>query len=136
MRPNIPITLLLADDTEMMRMAIQRLLEDDPEIEVVGEAADFTQTIKMTLELKPQIVVLDVHMPNYGSLTPLEIRSSFAPCAAHLLAISIWDDTDTKTLAASFGAVLLLDKAKLGTELVPTIKRLLATPLGDQHDER
>ena len=109
-----------------MRRAILRLLEDDPEIEVVGEAADFTQTIKMTLELKPQIVVLDVHMPNYGSLTPLEFRSSFAPCAARLLAISIWDDIDTKTLAASFGAIMLLDKAKLGTELVPTIKRLLA----------
>ena len=53
-------------------------------------------------------------MPNYGSLTPLEFRSSFAPCAARLLAISIWDDIDTKTLAASFGAIMLLDKAKLG----------------------
>jgi DNA-binding NarL/FixJ family response regulator len=55
----MPITVLLADDSDLVRRAIRRLLKDHPKINVIGEAADFTQTMRMIQELQPQIVILD-----------------------------------------------------------------------------
>src|SRR5258708_3919659 len=117
------ITVLLADDTSLVRKAIRRMLECEPEIEIVGEAADFAETIKMTLDLRPQVVVMDLHMPNSPRVSPSELKASLASCASRLLAISIWNDEDTKILAISYGAVTLLDKPNLATELIPAIKR-------------
>jgi DNA-binding NarL/FixJ family response regulator len=122
----MPITVLLAEDMAIMRKAIRRLLEDEPGIEVVGEAANFAETIQMTNKIKPRIVVMDMHMPNEANLTAVEIKTELAVSGTLLLAISIWDDDDTKAVAESFGAVALLDKAKLGSELVPTIKSIAA----------
>jgi len=122
----MPITVLLADDTEFMRKAIRRVLESEPEIEVVGEAADFHQTIKLMAALRPQVVVMDLGILRAFGAGPSAVRSSFSESASRLLLISIWDDEDSKALAAFYGSVTLLDKRSLGTELIPTIKRELA----------
>jgi DNA-binding NarL/FixJ family response regulator len=122
---NMPITVLLADDAAVMRRAIRRVLESEPGIEIIGETADFEQTIKMMTELKPQVVVMDLHMPDGSRVTPVVVRASFASSASQLLAISIWDDEDSHVLAKSYGAVAFLDKVNLGIDLIPAIKRSL-----------
>jgi len=53
-------------------------------------------------------------------VTQQQVKSCLTS-VSRLLAISIWNDAETKALAASFGAVQLLDKTKLGTELIPAI---------------
>ncbi len=53
------ISILLADDSEIMRKAIAHLLKGDPEIQVLAEAASFSQTMQLTEKLHPQIVVMD-----------------------------------------------------------------------------
>lgn len=121
----MPITVLLADDAAVMRKAIRRVLESEPEIEIIGETADFAQTIKMTADLKPQVVVMDLHMPDAFRVTPSDVKASFESSASQLLAISIWDDEDSKALAKTYGAVAFLDKTTLGTDLIPAIKRSL-----------
>jgi DNA-binding NarL/FixJ family response regulator len=120
----MPITVLIAEDFTIVRRAIRRVLEEDPEIELVGETANFAETVAMTEKLKPRIVVMDLHMPDGANVTPLTIKSMFSGGATLLVAISIWDDDDAKALAASFGAVTLLDKATLGINLLPAIKSL------------
>jgi chemotaxis response regulator CheB len=52
------IKVLLADDSEIVRRVIRDLLRSQPEIELVGEAVDFHQTIRMMNELNPQVFVL------------------------------------------------------------------------------
>jgi len=121
------ITVLLADDSELVRRAIRRLLSGQTEIALVGEASGFTQTIRMVQELHPQIVILDLHMSDDDRITPEEFRSRLNLGAARLLAISVWNDQETRTLAKSFGAVELLDKVNLGTDLIPAIKRLASS---------
>ncbi len=125
---NMPITVLLADDAAVVRKAIRRVLESEPEIEIIGETTDFAQTIKMTTDLKPQVVVMDLHMPDASGTTPSDVKASIASSASQLLAISIWDDEDSKALAKAYGAVAFLDKMNLGTDLIPTIKRSLYRP--------
>ena len=107
-----------------MRQAIRRLLDAQPGIELVGEAADFAQTIQMANDLKPQVIVMDLHMPNDSNLTPLEVQSRLHH-SSRLLAISIWNDGQTKALAESYGAASLLDKMELGKKLIPTIMQLV-----------
>ena len=107
-----------------MRQAIRRLLDAQPGIELVGEAADFAQTIQMANDLKPQVIVMDLHMPNDSNLTPLEVQSRLHH-SSRLLAISIWNDEETKALAKRFGAAALLDKTDLGKKLVPAIRQLV-----------
>jgi len=118
----MPITVLLTDDKEAVRNSIRMLLESDPEIRTVGEAANFQQTLRSATDLKPQIVVMDLHMPDDSSVNPREIKSLLNTFGSRLIAISFWNDEGTQALAESLGAVTLLDKMKLVTELIPAIK--------------
>jgi two-component system response regulator DevR len=118
----MPIKVLLADDVQIVRRAIRSVLKEEPRIEIVGEASELSQTLRMAEALKPQVIVMDLHMPNTASIAPSEAKSRLAK--TRLLAISVFDDEETKAMADSFGAVTLLDKMKLGTELIPTIIRL------------
>jgi DNA-binding NarL/FixJ family response regulator len=124
------IKVLVADDTVVMRQAIGRLLGSQPEIELVGEAADYFQTIQLSNDLKPQVIVMDLHMPDVTELTPIEFKSRLNHQTL-LLAISMWDDESTKDLADSFGAVTLLNKMELPKTLVPAILQLVTPkPVG------
>jgi hypothetical protein len=64
---------------------------------------------------------MDVHLADENYVPPSELKSSLNGSA--LLAISIWNDDETKVLADSYGAVEFLDKTNLGYELIPAIKR-------------
>jgi DNA-binding NarL/FixJ family response regulator len=120
----MPITVLLADDSELVRRAIRRLLANHPEINLAGEATDFAQTIRLIQELQPQIVILDLHMSDGTRITPSQFRSQLNLGKARLLAISVWNDEETQFLATSYGAAQCLDKINLGTHLIPAILQL------------
>ena len=62
------ITVLLADDHSLVRRGFRRMLEDDPSIEVVGEASNGDEAIAMTKQLKPAVVVMDCAMPGTSGL--------------------------------------------------------------------
>src|ERR1022692_4509578 len=57
------ITVLLVDDHGLVRKGFRRMLEDDPEIRVVGEATNGQEAIKLAQELHPRVIVMDVDMP-------------------------------------------------------------------------
>jgi DNA-binding NarL/FixJ family response regulator len=116
----MPIKVLIADDHELIRNALSRLLTPDPEIEVVAAAAGFAEAMGVCTELRPDVVVMDLHMGDETEVTPAQVKTCFTQFC--LLAISIWSDEETRTLADSFGAVALLDKAMLATKLIPAIK--------------
>jgi DNA-binding NarL/FixJ family response regulator len=118
----MPIAVLLTDDKEVVRHSIRLLLDSDSEIRIVGEAVSFQQTIESAAELKPQIILMDLHMADDSSVNPQEIKSLLNTVGSRLIAISFWDDEGTRALAESFGAVTLLDKLTLSTDLIPAIK--------------
>ena len=62
------ITVLLADDHALVRRGFRRLLEDDPAITVVGEASSGEEAVRMTAELRPRVVVMDVAMKGSSGL--------------------------------------------------------------------
>ena len=117
----MPTSVLLADDSEIMRKVIKQCLKDDLDIVVLAEGANFAQTILLATKLQPHVIVLDLHMSDERTVTPSQFKSSLG--GSRLIAMSIWNDEATKSLAETFGAVAFLDKATLATELIPAIKQ-------------
>ncbi|MFN5378287.1 MAG: response regulator transcription factor, partial [Ignavibacteria bacterium] len=70
MRP--PITVLVADDHELSRLGIRLMLSKDPDLQVVGEAADGGQAIQIAHEIRPQVVLMDVRMPLMSGIDALK----------------------------------------------------------------
>jgi DNA-binding NarL/FixJ family response regulator len=116
----MPVTLLLADDAEPIRMAIKRLLEPQPGITLIGEATSFPETFAMCAELKPNVVLLDLHMPG-EQFEAQYVRTKLLDCSKSVLAMSVWNDGQSRALANLYGASRFLDKAQLSSELVPAI---------------
>ena len=119
----MPVTVLLGEDSEVMRHALRELLAGWAEIELVGEAIDFAQTIQMTKDLKPHVLLMDLHM---AYVSPPCGNGHFHLGATQLLAMSLSNDDEAKLLAESLGAVLLLDKINLYDELAPAILQFAA----------
>jgi DNA-binding NarL/FixJ family response regulator len=117
----MPITVLLAGDKELERLAIRRILQAQPEVELVGEAANFPDATQMSNDLKPQVIISDLHMPDEARVSPIEVATLLNFGASRLLVISIWEDEEANVLANNFGAYTLLDKSDLGHRLVPAI---------------
>ena len=124
------IKVLLADDSEIVRRAIRALLRSQPEIELVGEAADFRKTIQMMNELNPEVIVLDLHMPKGTEATLLDVKSHLNH-GSWLLAMSVSNDDETKALAESVSTFPLLDKMELSNKLIPTIMQLVSSKKHD-----
>jgi two-component system, NarL family, response regulator NreC len=61
------IRCVLADDHEMLRYGVRRLLEDTPDFDVVGEASDAAEALKLVLEHRPDLVLLDISMPGMST---------------------------------------------------------------------
>jgi len=62
------ISVLLVDDHSLVRRGFRRMLEDEPDMNVVGEAGDGAEAIKLAKELKPKVIVMDSAMPGTGGL--------------------------------------------------------------------
>jgi two-component system response regulator DevR len=115
------IRVLVADDSDLMRSAIRRILEDEPGIVVIGEAATFANAVQMIGDLKPEVLPLDLHMAEKRAVTPELVKSQLA-CVC-MLAVSFSNDGEARQLAESYGAVTLLGKMKLFTDMIPAIRR-------------
>jgi hypothetical protein len=63
-------------------------------------------------------------MPDSSNLTPMNVSEGLRAYAAGVLAISVWNDENTRALAQSYGATALLDKMRLGQELIPAVMKL------------
>jgi DNA-binding NarL/FixJ family response regulator len=120
---DISIKVLLADDSAILRRGIRQLLAAHREIEIVGEAASFAQTLQLKGALNPHVVILDLHMPDEENVSPQEVKSHLNR-GSQVLVISLWDDEDSRELAESLGAAAFLDKMNLAYTLIPAIMQL------------
>jgi DNA-binding NarL/FixJ family response regulator len=119
------VTVLLADDAAVIRRTVKRFLESEPAIKVLGEAVNFRETMSMAGALKPDVILLDLHMPDDHVYKPELVKSQLSRCGCRVLAMSLSGDyekdEESRGLAKSFGAVALLDKSRFYDELIPAI---------------
>jgi DNA-binding NarL/FixJ family response regulator len=117
------IKVLLIDGSDVMRSAIRQFLKKELGIEVIGTANSFAEGMALTGALKPDVVLMDPHMPDEREYKPAWVKSQILLHTQCIVAMSLWNDADTRTLAETFGAHVLLDKMNLYTELIPAIKK-------------
>lgn len=117
------IRILLADSSDVMRCAIVRVLQEEPVIHIVGEATSFAETLQLNAELKPDVLLLDPHMHDEREYLAALVKPHLLLNAKCIIGISFWNDADIRAFAETFGAVTLLDKTNLYSELIPAIKQ-------------
>lgn len=123
----MPIKVLLADDSDVMRTAMRRTLEEESRIEVIGEASTFAQAMQMIGDFKPDVLILDLHLPEKRDFTPAFVNSQLVS-VGHIVAVSFSNDAEAKNLAESYGAAALLDKMNLYADMIPTIIQFSLPP--------
>ncbi len=105
-----PIRVLIVDDSVFMRVTIQRMLESDPEIEVVGTANNGKEALEMVKSLEPDVVTLDIEMPVMDGLVALKIIMEENPLPVIMLS-SLTEEGAVQTIQAlELGAVDFIPK--------------------------
>jgi DNA-binding NarL/FixJ family response regulator len=119
------ISVLLVDDHGLVRKGFRRMLEDDPEIRVVGEAVNGVEAIKLAQELHPQVIVMDMAMPGLDGVQATREILKHAPGIAVLI-LSMYSDENYVRNALDAGARGYLLKEALDVDLAGAIKELAA----------
>src|ERR1700674_2246727 len=99
----MPVKVLLADDSDIMRSAIRRTLQEESRIQLVGEASSFAKATQLIAHCKPDVLLLDLNLPEKREFPPELVKSQLQ--CVHTLAVSLSNDAEAKALAESYGAV-------------------------------
>jgi DNA-binding NarL/FixJ family response regulator len=117
------LTVLLVDDHALVRKGFRRMLEDDAAISVVGEASEGEEAVRLTLELKPRVVVMDCALPGINGIDATR-RIRAAMPGATVLMLSMHSEDTLVRQALEAGARGYILKNALELDLVSAIKRV------------
>ena len=119
------LTVLLVDDHSLVRRGFRRILEDDDKISVVGEASDGNEAVKMALELKPKVIVMDCALPGVSGLVATKQVMEKLPKTAVLM-LSMHSEETLVRQAMDAGARGYMLKSAIDLDLVSVVKRVAA----------
>lgn len=121
------IRVLLCDDHALVREGTRRLLEEEPDIEVVGEASDGFEAVEMAGKFSPDVVAMDVSMPRMNGIEATKrIKDSYP--GIFILALTAYDDFAYVSRLIENGASGYILKSARSEELIQAVK---ATALGE-----
>ncbi len=116
-----PINVLLVDDHAVVRMGFKMLLEYDADIKVIAEADSGENAVKMYMEHKPDVVVMDITMPGIGGLEATD-RIIAKDSSARILVLSAHEDSVHPKRVLNAGAMGYLTKRSAAEELIKAIR--------------
>jgi CheY-like chemotaxis protein len=115
------LRVLLVDDHDIVREGLAALLREAPEIELVGEAADGREAINMALDLRPDVVIMDVAMPVMRGEQATRQIKLYLP-ETRVIALSMYDEADEKERMFQAGAEGYILKTVSTEKLVAAIR--------------
>ncbi len=122
--PMKPIRVLLADDHKLIRAGLVLVVQQQPDLSVIGEADDGRQAVQLVESLKPDVVVMDIGMPNLNGIEAArQITASRPDTAVVILSMHADEGYVLRALKAGARAYLLKDSAT--TDLVQAIRAVV-----------
>ena len=123
--PGSPIRVLLADDEEMVRHGVRLILRHAEGIEVVGEAPNGAEAVRLAAEARPDVVLLDVRMPVLDGLAAVEPLAALDP-APQVVMLTTFGDEENVLRALGAGATGFLLKDEGPQELIRAVRAAAA----------
>jgi len=117
-----PIRILVVDDHTLFRRGLTALLSRDPQLTVVGDAADAGQALRKAKELQPDVILLDNHLPGVNGVDAVPSLREVAPQACVLM-LTVSEDESDMLAALQGGACGYLLKTMEGDELTDAVHR-------------
>jgi DNA-binding NarL/FixJ family response regulator len=111
------IRVLIADDVPCMRESLRTVLSLDPSLEIVGEAADGAEAVKLAAHLRPDVVLVDLEMPCCDGYVCTQELTERQLCGS-VVVLSIHSDSASRSRARAAGASVFLPK---GTPMGPLV---------------
>lgn len=118
--------ILIADDNELVRRGVRELLSSETGWEVCGEATDSAEALRKAQELLPDLILLDISMPDMNGLEAARLLRDVLP-EVKIIIISQHDQAQLLPSAINAGACACVDKSFLNTDLLPTIRNTEGT---------
>lgn len=120
-----PIRILLVEDQTLMRQGLRTILELEPDMQVVGEAADGERGVQQALALRPDITLMDVQLPNQSGVEATAAICAAWP-AAKVIILTTFDRDDYVYQAVRAGAAGFLLKDTPAEHLLAVVRRVQA----------
>ena len=117
------IKVLLADDHRVVLQGLIALLGDDPDLTVVGEASDGLEALELTVKLKPDILVMDLMMPNLNGLEVARLLQK-KNNPTKVIILSMHDSEPYVVQALKYGVMGYIPKDSSAEELVKAIRQV------------
>jgi two-component system response regulator NreC len=121
--PNI--RLLLVDDHEVIRTGLRMLLESQPDMEIIGEASDGAQALQLAVERQPDVVIMDITLPDISGIEATRRLKSALPETA-VVALTIHEDEQYFFEMLQAGALGYVPKRAAPEDLVSAIRLAFA----------
>ena len=118
------VRILVVDDFEAMRRTVSSMLLMKPELQVVGEASDGLEAVQKTVELKPDLILLDIGLPLLNGMDAARQILEVAP-ESKIIFVSQETSAEMVQEAVSLGALGYVAKTRVGTDLIHAIAAAL-----------
>lgn len=117
------IKILLVDDQIMVRRGLRMRLALEPDMEVVGEANNGREALDLSWKLFPDVIVMDIEMPELDGITTLQLlRDSLPGCPVIIL--TLHDDSQNRSRALTLGAKAFVSKQGGAALLIDAIRKV------------
>ncbi|MFE0703982.1 response regulator [Streptomyces sp. NPDC058872] len=119
------IRVVLADDQPLIRAALQMVITDTADVQVVGEAGDGTEAVRLTRELTPDVVVMDIRMPGMDGIEATRMITT-GTSTARVVVLTTFDDDDHVYGALRAGASGFLVKDMALDDILAAVRTVAA----------
>jgi len=120
-----PTRVLIADDHDLIRQALRTIIDDEPDMQVVGEAVDGEQAVTLALELRPDAVVMDIQMPKLSGVEATKLIKDQLPDAI-ILVLTVHDSNEYILRILEAGATGYLTKGIISKEIPVAIRSAIS----------
>ena len=120
------IRVLIVDDDARFRRFAKRILSNEPDMEVVGEAGDGQEAILKARELKPDVVLMDLRMPGMNGIDATRQMKKEMP-VVRVIILTLYDFEEYREAATTAGTVNYILKKSMNGDLIPAIRNAFET---------